>query len=535
MATNIFPTIEEWCASKDKFRVVAHGFSRPFLNVHRDPGNTPLYRFYNSNVAPQIRTILARYDIYKYSMNFHRLPETCVPEYFTDPPNLVYHTNQVTLLIQTESEDSSNWKILAEEIFSIFVNGGFSKDQVQVEICNPQRLNYYISSILDDDDYTLAACQSVRSELLDQIRTYCSSAWSSVAFHLRTHGSDYSILKKPTVLVSCHKGSRCDFDALESALLKILSTTNVRLSLELLPGSVVSAYNPLSTPVPPAYDISREPFTGASIGLKDDKERSGTLGGWFMLNLPGGQRSKVAMTSHNIFSSGIGSQLGAKNTEESEIERLQVEHPAPSDTMGTIEHLEAFYLKPDCPSSTTEWLKDLRDATTAPSIGHLISASGYRLNDNRHRMDWALIRVSSYMAKNRLPLEDSLQMRQTDLKAPPYNITPDSIITKLCDPIPGCWAVKDGKSTGPTSGYINRLPRIIQWDDQQESEEVDLVGWVQNFAQAGDTGSFVSDTIGNLVGLLIAADPVNSCAFVTPIREVVADVKATTGGDLTLP
>lgn len=245
---------------------------------------------------------------------------------------------------------------------------------------------------------------------------------------LRTHGSENSIKRKPTVLVSYHKGSRCDFDALESALLKILSKADVRLSLKLLPGSVVSAYNPLSTPNPPVYDISRESFTGASIRLKGDKEKSGTLGGWFMLNLSGGLRYKVALTSHNIFSS-IDSQLGAKNTDESEIERLLVEHPVPSDTMATIEHLEAFCLKPDCPSSTTQWLKDLRDATTAPSIGHLISASGYQLNDNCHRMDWALIQVSSNMAKNRSPLEDFLQLRIIDLKAPPYNVTPDFIIT----------------------------------------------------------------------------------------------------------
>lgn len=57
------------------------------------------------------------------------------------------------------------------------------------------------------------------------------------------------------------------------------------------------------------------------------------------------------------------------------------------------------------------------------------------------------------------------------------------------------------------------MPRIIQWDDQQESEEVDFVGWVRNFAQAGDSGSFVVDEFGNIVGLLVATDPVTSCAF----------------------
>lgn len=46
---------------------------------------------------------------------------------------------------------------------------------------------WYASSILDDDDDDdiLAASQFVKSELLDQIRTHCGSAWSSVAFHHR--------------------------------------------------------------------------------------------------------------------------------------------------------------------------------------------------------------------------------------------------------------------------------------------------------------------------------------------------------------
>lgn len=56
---------------------------------------------------------------------------------------------------------------------------------------------------------------------------------------------------------------------------------------------------------------------------------------------------------------------------------------------------------------------------------------------------------------------------------------------------------------------------------QQEPEEVDFVDLVRNFAQAGDSGSFVvDDEFGNLVGLLIATDPITSCAFVTPMGEV---------------
>lgn len=555
MAINILPTIEDWSASKDKFRVVAYGFTRPFPLAWGNTGTTSLVKFHEINDRPKLfNTILTRNGIPLTRIHMRQMRETDIhPGFF--PENLSHdNTCLRTLLIDTKSEDTSNWKVAAEEISSIYADGGFGKDQIEVEIRNPCRMARYTSSILDDDDDILAACQSVKSELLDQIRTHCGSAWSSVAFHNRSHVSykpgpieRYSLgPEEPTVLVYCNKGSRCDFDALESALLKIIRKVNAGLRLELLPGSVISANSPASTPIP-RLKLFKQPLNGSSIGPKGDMERSGTLGGWFMLNLPGRLPSKVVLTSQNLFS-GIGIDLvGARNKEESEIERLEVGHPAPCDTMATIKRLEDLCLKPDCPLSILQELKgelkDFRDATTAPPIGHMIATSGYRLNENCHRMDWALIQVSSCITENKPPSAATLRRKcwnglehGEDDKIFVYkgNVTPDSIITNLGEITPGSWAAKHGKTTGATSGYINRMPRIIQWDDQQESEEVDFVGWVRNFAQAGDSGSFVVDELGNLVGLLIATDPVTSCAFVTPIGEVLADVKAMTGGNLTI-
>ncbi len=541
MATHIFPTIEEWSASKDRFRVVAYGFSRPFPLSCRMLGNTPLVDFHEANVEHKVKTILARNGISFYTFGLNRMPETNMPEYLIE--NLVHHNaNLRTLCIYTRSEDSSNWIIAAEELSSIYADGGFGKDQIEVEIRNPYRMAWYASGVLEDDDDILAACQSVKSELLDQIRTYCGSAWSSVGFHLRTHVRPDPKPPKPTVLVYCHKGSRCDFDALKSALLKIISKANAGLRLEILPGSVISANRPPSIPNPIAH-IFEQPYNGASIGLKGDTKRSGTLGGWFTLNLAGSLPSKVALTSHSLFS-GIGGgssqqkeSVSARDKEESEI-GIQVEYPAPSDLMATIKELD-LGLKPDYAMRNNYRLRDPRGETLTDSrpIGHMIAASNYGLNENRHRMDWALIQVSNCITENKPPSPFSFTNQVRDAVLDSWykrSVTPDSIITNLCEIIPGSWAVKSGKSTGVTTEFINRMPRIIQWDDQQESEELDFVGWVRNFAQAGDSGSFVIHKVGNLVGLLIATDPVTSCAFVTPIGEVLADVKAMTGGDLTI-
>ena len=104
--------------------------------------------------------------------------------------------------------------------------------------------------------------------------------------------------KKPTALVYCHKGSRCDFGALGSALLRVISKVHVELCPELLPGSVTSAYSPLNKVL---WNTPKEPLNGASIGFKGDTETSGTLGGWLMLNLPDSPPIKVAPTYYILF------------------------------------------------------------------------------------------------------------------------------------------------------------------------------------------------------------------------------------------
>lgn len=267
-----------------------------------------------------------------------------------------------TLLIQTRCENTSNWKNAAEEISSIYAHGGFGKDQIEVEIRNPSRIAWITSDVLSDDADVLNACQSVKSELIDEIRAHCGSTWSSVAFHLRTHVCFNPGQKKPTVLVYCHKGSRCDFDALESALLRIIRQVHVELFLELLPGSVTSAYSPLNK-LKVLWNTPEEPFNGAPIGFKGDTETAATLGGWLMLNLPDSPPIKVALTSYNLFGnidSGRRQQMdltGLSLKQMRKIETLQVEYPAASDAMATIKELEALSLDPDCPSRNLQCLE----------------------------------------------------------------------------------------------------------------------------------------------------------------------------------
>lgn len=126
---DIFPTIEDWVASKDNLRVISHGVSRSFPIVFRVMVNTPLIDFYDdNNLELKIRDILTRNDISFITFSIRRMIETDVPQSHCRESDRSFHQADIpTLAITTLSENTRNWKIAAEEIFSIYADGGFSK------------------------------------------------------------------------------------------------------------------------------------------------------------------------------------------------------------------------------------------------------------------------------------------------------------------------------------------------------------------------------------------------------------------------
>lgn len=62
-SSNEFPTIEEWVASKDNFRVVGLGYERPFPLVHHISCNASLVDYHRENVAPHLGRVLSNHKI----------------------------------------------------------------------------------------------------------------------------------------------------------------------------------------------------------------------------------------------------------------------------------------------------------------------------------------------------------------------------------------------------------------------------------------------------------------------------------------
>ncbi|KAL1960630.1 hypothetical protein VTO42DRAFT_7209 [Malbranchea cinnamomea] len=78
-------------------------------------------------------------------------------------------------------------------------------------------------------------------------------------------------------------GTRCNFEQVESTLLRILDETSFEVHVECLPGEVVES-------VPRQYaaprrldDVTQEPCHGGSVSTEARRKEAGSLGGWLNL------------------------------------------------------------------------------------------------------------------------------------------------------------------------------------------------------------------------------------------------------------
>ena len=544
-STNKFPTIEEWVAKKDEFRVVGLGHTRPFPLVCKVSSNTNLIDYDRKLIAPHLSTILTNHKIAWNSIGLKkRLPPGSI-----DCSNQENGHDMESLLISTTSENTLRWKTAAIQIFDMYLQGGWLSMDIEVEIYNPLKMTWNRSHILDEDN-VVSAFNSLRPAIEGKVESLCRSAWSSIAFHNRTHVGINPGLKKPTVVVFFNQGSQCDFEKLDDYFGELLGTADLKLFHEFQVGSVIEAWS-ITGKGKECPVIPETPPNGASIALQGDTERAGTLGGWLMLNIPKFPPIKVAVSCYHLIRSTHPNNIQKKMDREGltpfeakQNKPLSIVYPATLDREATVKKLDSMASKPQCSNDVKQNLKNNRQIFANPPIGQVIAASGMRTNGNGRRMDWVLIEVPGKTSRNNPPPRTSHTPRNSNDSTWPenYKITTDSVIRQFDNMSKGLWVVKQGRTTETTFGRVNKMSRTVKWSlpNQQffrQSQEVEVHGIGDAFAYRGDSGSFVCDENGALVGLLFAMDlgkGAYGCGYVTPIREIQADVKATTGGFLTL-
>jgi hypothetical protein len=527
-------SIEAWFAAKDPYRVVAVGHPRSFL-IAGGPCSNDVAEVWEQHVRPRTRAILDKHNIRWMSLGVRRAWLSG-----QDGKNQLLNT----VMIETISEDSTSWRGAAREIFSIFQEHELSEDRIEVEIVNPPLAWSTISVRLDDDKAVLDLLHEIKPTIIQTVKSELGPLWTSIAFHGRRPKGDWQAPVIPTIVVFVRENSTANFSRLEERLSLILESLKPAIALEILLGSISNGY--LDKGQSYIYRNCQPDglHNGASIGVQDNTTEAGTLGPFVYLNV-GYRRLKCAMTCHHVTLSTDPlvkfhtNEQGVSFDQNNELGKVEVRYPALYDLNATILHLEKI-----APLHGTD--KDLLDqmhkmASERP-FGKVIASSGVKIRNNR-RLDWSLIEISQITNKlmRNKPVPRSLLDDMDYPPSGPYNITEDTWIKQwqLEPSKPQDWLVKFGRSSRCTTGLINSMNRIVQWLSHPglETEEIEIMGLTSDFAALGDSGSMITNTKGELVGMLIGKDGNAGdwgFGFMTHFSAIREHVREVTGGFLSL-
>jgi hypothetical protein len=97
--------------------------------------------------------------------------------------------------------------------------------------------------------------------------------------------------------------------------------------------------------------------------------------------------------------------------------------------------------------------------------------------------------------------------------------------------------IKSGHMSDTTFGRVSHIKHDcdLHGNSSLTSEYVVVGHKGRPFAFEGDSGAFVVNGHGKLVGLLIAGEEKLGTSYVTPIMEVMRDIQEVTGLEVTLP
>jgi hypothetical protein len=332
---------------------------------------------------------------------------------------------------------------------------------------------------------------------------------------------------------------------------------------------------------PARYVITKDGGEKAMPGV-------GTLGCWVEIKTKTNtQWTKYALTNYHVVRPAIdGFRLGFENgsnvpgtpVEGSDIwaadldgiypntnfasPPAQIEHPTRTKHCFAVQRLH-HQIATNSPSpargAKAELLGDITEFFDQKKhlFGTIYCASGYRRRTaNNGRLDWALIRPidPGRVGKNTLPTEQDWTNKGVYVNVPKLRVMGKSLQQP---PMNGLRSIQSGQdifkvgaSTGPTAGQFLKVKShvSIQHDKHVKSEmggetyysnELMFVGdpTFTFLAYHGDSGSVAFDEEGRAVGLLFRGHQVqqaaNSYAFITPIEDVFADIKAFSKGGIT--
>jgi hypothetical protein len=139
-------------------------------------------------------------------------------------------------------------------------------------------------------------------------------------------------------------------------------------------------------------------------------------------------------------------------------------------------------------------------------------------------------------SRNKPPSKAGLTLSNLEFGQIRYETGPNEFFTTFGTGQRGQRVVKAGRSS-TTSGFMNRVQREVNWQNQAVSMEYEVIENAADFAQGGDSGSWVVNEKKELVGIVIGSDTKCGdwgCDLVTPTHEILEDITLKTVGQILL-
>ncbi|MCJ1341509.1 hypothetical protein MMC09_006805 [Bachmanniomyces sp. S44760] len=532
------PTIEVFQAMKEPFKVSSNeaALMPPFITLTPDAAFRAAMEHYDQmDLERHIQDTLARYNITWLSI----LQRRRVKGGTLNPVVLD------SIIVQTRSQNIEVWKEAATALRDFLKNRSRFSEILEVEIYNGVALEFSPQSFpLRNDPVVIDALTSVRLRVLEELKSAGGRGlkWSSLSFHERMKRNlpNNDENRKPTILVYCIPGSRYDYESLERRLHEVITTVSITLNVEILPGRMIMGGRvSIPEPRPLVPTMLSEPRNGSSIGIKDAPNRAGSLGFWAQAAIPGRADGPVKLmcTAFHVVTT-VDNDIqeltlaeGVKLKGQESLPRASVELPAHADGVGRAQYLEKELARKHYPEMQRE-LDEIQRRLQDPKIGQVLIASGFRKNDRGRRMDWAFVETPKTYRKNEIP--NPLLFGKFTWIPTEYQMIRKSSVSSIGVLNPGDWVCKNGCSTKATAGEVNRMDRVVNWEEHTGfiSSEMEVLGLGHDFAAPGDSGSAVFNAAGELVGLMVGVEPYansQSSGIVTPIQDILEDVEKREG------
>ena len=183
--------------------------------------------------------------------------------------------------------------------------------------------------------------------------------------------------------------------------------------------------------------------------------------------------------------------------------------------------------------------------------GTTVASSGYRIGSHSSKMDWAIVEVPlNRFASNVAPNKNDVPYRHgpgMEGSKDDYKL-PLGSVGKIASIKPGDWLIMRGRASGYSTGIVNAVDVSVNcWPLRNwVTTDVSVLGTLAHvaappvFGRPGDSGSWVYNKNGEIVGLQISAEVGAKKwdfddTIISRITHVLEDMERVTNGRVFLP